>query len=164
MFEEMSLNSLSFDMYTGEPLILLKDSTHTSTFIVNGSNQDVRYLMSEFSGTIADASSPYSLLLQIVDSLGARIERLEIVPAGNNTQRGHVFLKKNDQTAVQNCRPVDTVIIANKLSLPIFVSPELLNRVEMLSQIEDGAAGIFSGDLKNTDLCSSGGGNKEFLM
>lgn len=128
MFSEMSLGALSYDMVTGEPLIVLKNTSKTTSFLVKGGNQDVKSLMAEFSGTVADASSPHSLVVKIIQSLNGDIKRLEITMDPHTVQQGIIYYNVGDKQFVQSCRPVDVVVLGNKLSLPVFVSTDLISQ------------------------------------
>jgi len=133
MFEEMSLSSLAFDMYSGEPLVLLKDPTKNNSFLVSGNNQDIRYLMAEFSGRTPDASSPYSLIFSLLLSLACNITRLEIIHNSNNIPTGQIHIINKEKEFIQECRPIDVVLISNKLTMPIWVLKDLLNQPKTFS-------------------------------
>jgi bifunctional DNase/RNase len=161
MFEEMNLSSLSYDMVTGEPLIVLKDSDKTRSFLVNGKNQDVRYLMSEFSGTLADASSPYSIVLGIIDQFNGNVVRLEIQPDENGMQSGVIYIENGKDVLYQPCRAVDIVVLSSKISIPVHVSVELLQQSEF-SVSERPTCSRMKSD--KDMLPPHGGIDNEFLM
>lgn len=163
MFKEMNLNSLSFDSASGEPFVLLKDSTRSSSFLVTANPQDINFLMSEFSGTVADANSPYALIIQMMSLLQCQLDRVEIVPEVTGMYTGRILLKSGETILTQKCRPIDAVILACKLSKPVQVFSSLINQIELLTHID-----VPQNDmpqerpLMNNQLCKAD--DKTFLM
>ena len=160
MFEEMRLGALSFDMLNGEPLILLKDSSQKSSFLVSGGNQEIRYLLSEFSGTIADSSSPFSLIIQMISDLCGKIKRLEILPGENESRVGRIFVETPNGSFSRDCRPVDVVVISSKLSMPVHVSYDVLGKIECEMKV----AGKTTEEVIQEYPRGHSGDDKDFLM
>lgn len=132
----MSINTLSFDMFTGEPVLLLKDSSSINSFLINGNNQDIGFLMSELSGSLPDASSPYALFISVVSSMGGKVKRLEISASEDiGHPNGLVYISHGATEIMQKCRPVDIAVLSNKLSLPIQVASNLIGGVNCSTMV-----------------------------
>ena len=89
--------------------------------------------MAEFSGRTPDASSPYSLIFSLLLSLACNITRLEIIHNSNNIPTGQIHIINKEKEFIQECRPIDVVLISNKLTMPIWVSKDLLNQPKTFS-------------------------------
>ena len=72
----------------------------------------------------------HDLLKNIIDELGANLERVVIDRLQQNTFYAKLILHNdNGKTFVVDARPSDSIALALRASCPIFVSEELLNQV-----------------------------------
>ncbi len=88
------------------------------------------------SGIEAPRPMTHDLLVDVVEILGAKVERLIIDKMVQNTFHGKLELKLKGeiQTKLVDTRPSDGIAIAVRAGAPIFVEDEVLEKVSIFKQ------------------------------
>jgi bifunctional DNase/RNase len=85
----------------------------------------------------------HDLILNVIQGLNASLKRvivdeLRLDEFGRGTFHGKLDLEKNDLSTVWiDSRPSDSLVLATKLDLPIFVNEEVLNQVSVYRMPEE---------------------------
>lgn len=80
----------------------------------------------------------HDLLFSLVQSLGAKVLRVEIVDLKESTFYARIYLEAAGQTIVVHARPSDSLAIALKAKAKIYVAPNRLLEIESLQNGEKG--------------------------
>ncbi len=85
----------------------------------------------------------HDLILNVLEGLGASLKRvivdeLRLDEFGRGTFHGKLDVEKNDlSTTWIDSRPSDSLVLASKLGVPIFVNEEVLNQVSVYRVSEE---------------------------
>jgi hypothetical protein len=71
----------------------------------------------------------HDLLANVITSLGAKVERVEVCGLHDNTFYAKLVVTRDGETVEVDSRPSDAVALAVRLESPIFVAEEVLNEV-----------------------------------
>jgi bifunctional DNase/RNase len=69
----------------------------------------------------------HDLLIAVVDSLGATLDKVVITEVREHTFFAELHLKRGDTELTVSCRPSDAVALAVRVNAPIFASHEVLD-------------------------------------
>ncbi len=69
----------------------------------------------------------HDLLVEIIRRLDAKVERVIIDDLVDNTFYARIILKKNDQEIEIDARPSDSIALAVRLAVPVYVDEKVLD-------------------------------------
>ena len=135
---EVELTSVRVDLRSNTPLILLreKDEPHRSLPIFIGAPEASAIAMAQ-RGFEAPRPLTHDLLVNTIDSLGAHIERIEVVDLVDSTYYADIYLSGLSGSIQLSARPSDAVALAVRVNVPIFVNEDLMEREGVIVS-EDG--------------------------
>lgn len=125
----MELSRIIITETSDEQVIVLKEVTGTRSFpIVIGS-----YEAMILNRKVKDIKTPrpltHDLIENILNSLNASLEGVEVTQLKNNTFYARLIIKCNGQKISVDSRPSDAIILAIQMKVPIYVAEEVLNKV-----------------------------------
>ena len=131
-FIEVDLSKIIIDEKRRDQVIVLKEK---------GGNRQLPIMIglaeaSSIKMKISDYQMPrpltHDLILSIIDSLDASIEKLVIDKIVDHTFHAKLILKTNEgDTRSIDARPSDGVAIAVRAQIPVFVEEEILENAEI---------------------------------
>ena len=125
---EVELSKIKIDENRSEQVIVLKEKEgHRFLPVVIGISE-VNAIKLKLSGINPPRPLTHDLLVSVVQSLNAQIDRLVIDRLENNTYYAKLHLKtKNGETLEIDARPSDGVALAVRVEVPIFVEEAVLD-------------------------------------
>ncbi len=69
----------------------------------------------------------HDLLVEVIKRLGARVERVVIDDLIDNTFYARLILKAGDREVEIDARPSDSIAVAVRLAVPVYVEEKVLN-------------------------------------
>lgn len=79
----------------------------------------------------------HDLMQSMIENLDAKVDRIVIDKLQENTFHAKIFLKTDSgQTKIVDARPSDSIALAVRLSVPIFVEDEIIKQAEIFKQEE----------------------------
>lgn len=139
---EMFVTGVAMDVRTNIPLVILNDSERKYTLPIWIGQAEAQAIARGLSGAETERPMTHDLMTDIIDSLEATVDCIEINSYEDATFFASVILldKENAATAIDS-RPSDGIALALRLEAPIFVSEKILeevgNKIEVLSDSED---------------------------
>lgn len=128
---ELVLNKIKIDENRNEQVIIFREKDGTRFLPVVIGVAEVNAIKMKLSGVKPPRPLTHDLLIQTVEQLGAKLDKVVIDKLQNNTFYAKLFLKRNGEEVVVDARPSDSVALALRADAPVYVSEEVM-----------GAAGI----------------------
>jgi bifunctional DNase/RNase len=95
--------------------------------IVIGTNEAIA-LRAGLDGLRYPRPQTHDLLLQVIDSLGGVIERIEITDLREATFFAELVLKVGRKRIRIDCRPSDALVLSVKRNIPVYTTPAVLEQ------------------------------------
>ena len=132
---EMELNKIVIDEKRHDQLIVLKEKGGSRVLpIVIGLNE-ASAIKLKISGFNPPRPLTHDLLHRTIEDLEANIEKIVIDKLEENTFHAKLILKTSDgKTKVIDARPSDSIALAVRAHVPIFVEDEIIKKSEVFNQ------------------------------
>jgi len=127
---ELVLNKIKIDETRNEQVIVLREKEGTRFLPVVIGIAEVNAIKLKLSGIKPPRPLTHDLLVNVVESLGAKIEKVCIDKLEANTFYAKLHLRRNgDGETVVDARPSDSIAIALRTGVPIYVAEEVIGQV-----------------------------------
>ena len=124
---ELVLNKIKVDESRNEQVIVLKEKSGSRLLPVVIGIAEVNAIKLKLSGIKPPRPLTHDLLLSVVESLGAKLQKILIDRLENNTFFAKLFLSVNSSKETMiDARPSDSVALALRAGVPIFVEEAVL--------------------------------------
>ena len=128
---ELVLNKIKIDESRNEQVIIFREKEGTRFLPVVIGIAEVNAIKLKLSGVKPPRPLTHDLLLQTIEHLGAKLDRVVIDALQNNTFYAKLHLKKKDSAngvVLVDARPSDGVALALRASAPIYVQEEVIGQ------------------------------------
>ena len=124
---ELVLSKIKVDETRNEQVIVFKEKDGTRYLPVVIGIAEVNAIKMKLSGIKPPRPLTHDLLLEVIDRLGAKLEKVVIDKLQHNTFYAtlHLALKENEAMTV-DARPSDSVALALRAAAPIFATEEVM--------------------------------------
>ncbi|MDP3919516.1 MAG: bifunctional nuclease family protein [Candidatus Omnitrophota bacterium] len=123
---ELILNKIKIDETRNEQVIVFREKEGTRYLPVVIGLPEVNAIKLKLSGLTPPRPLTHDLLLETIQHLGAKLEKVCIDKLQNNTFYATLHLRRNGDNVVIDARPSDGVALALRASSPIFVAEEVI--------------------------------------
>ena len=124
---ELVLNKIKIDETRNEQIIVFREKEGTRFLPVVIGVAEVNAIKMKLSGMKPPRPLTHDLLLEVIQQLGAKLDRILIDKLQNNTFYAKLYLRRNADGEVQiDARPSDSVALALRAGAPIFVAEEIM--------------------------------------
>ncbi|MEA1980086.1 MAG: bifunctional nuclease family protein [candidate division Zixibacteria bacterium] len=124
---EAKVESLALDMTTNSPVVILAPSEINKVLPIWIGHAEAWSIAMQLSGVIARRPMTYDLLVEIINTLNAKITRVEITELKEQTFYARLYLFTNGEEFFIDARPSDSIALALKTDSKIFVNEELFD-------------------------------------
>jgi len=126
---ELTLSRIKIDENRNEQVIVLKERDGARFLPVVIGIAEVNAIKLKLSGIEPPRPLTHDLLLHSIESLGARLVKVEIDRLENNTFYAKLVLSRNgaENEVRVDARPSDSVALALRSGAPIFVAEEVMD-------------------------------------
>ena len=133
---QVELVKIIIDEKRQDQIIVLKEKNGERQFPIVIGFLEASSIKMRISGIEAPRPMTHDLLMNVIATLGAKIERLIIDKMVQNTFHAKLELKLKEaqQTKLVDTRPSDGIAIAVRAQAPIFVEDEVLEKVAISKQ------------------------------
>lgn len=144
---KMDISGIAIDN-NNMPLVILKgNDTVLPIWIGMVEAQSILFAL---EGIVPPRPLTHDLLKSIIEQMGAKLERIVITAIHNNIYFARLQLSFHDDIIEIDSRPSDAIVLALRLSSPIYVSEHVLSTLIMPDcPIGDDEISKFKEDLKN---------------
>ena len=124
---ELVLNKIKVDETRNEQVIIFREKDGTRFLPVVIGIAEVNAIKMRLSGIKPPRPLTHDLLLQTIERLGAKLQKVTIDKLQNNTFYATLVLVRDGQGELQiDARPSDCVALAIRAEAPVFVTEEIM--------------------------------------
>lgn len=127
----MEVQSLVVDPRTETPVVLLRRVGGEEVLQIWIGPAEATAIAFELQGYEPNRPLTHDLLASVVESLGARVERVVIHDLEENTFLATTYLEQGDEVIEVDCRPSDGIALALRGGAEIFASEDVLERASV---------------------------------
>ena len=131
---ELTLNKIKIDETRNEQIIIFREKEGTRYLPVVIGIAEVNAIKLKLSGIKPPRPLTHDLLLQTIEQLGAKLEKVVIDRLHQNTFYAKLYLKRQNGTdgeVVVDARPSDSVALALRANAPIYAAEEVLGQASV---------------------------------
>lgn len=123
---QVKINGLALDMTTNSPVVILAplDSKEKLLPIWIG-HYEAWAIAMELSGIKSKRPLTHDLLKTVIKSMGGEVKKVEVTQLLNQTFYAKIYVDLRGNFLEIDARPSDSIALALKTSVPIFVADEL---------------------------------------
>lgn len=139
---EMFVTGVALDVRTNIPLVILNDSERKFTLPIWIGQAEAQAIARGLSGTETERPMTHDLMMDMIDSLEATVDCIEINSYEDSTFFASIILIDKDGVSLAiDSRPSDGIALALRMESSIFVSEKILEQIgtsmEVLSDSDE---------------------------
>ncbi|MBI3313119.1 MAG: bifunctional nuclease family protein [Candidatus Omnitrophica bacterium] len=123
---ELVLNKIKVDETRNEQVIIFREKDGNRYLPVVIGIAEVNAIKLKLSGIKPPRPLTHDLLLEVIQSLGAKLEKVVIDKLQNNTFYAKLHLQNGSKEVMVDARPSDSVALALRAEVPVFVTEEVM--------------------------------------
>ncbi|MEW6410857.1 MAG: bifunctional nuclease family protein [Candidatus Zixiibacteriota bacterium] len=124
---EAKVEGLALDMTTNSPVVILAPDGLNKVLPIWIGHAEAWGIAMELSGVKSKRPLTYDLLKEVIGTLHARVERVEITELKEQTFYARIHLSVNGENLEIDARPSDSIALALKVKAQIYVNEELFS-------------------------------------
>ena len=130
--KQVIIHRIKIDEKRQEQVIILKEVNGETLLPVVIGMAEVNAIKLKLSGMVPPRPLTHDLLNNVINELGATVEKVIIDLIDNKTFYAKIVLKKsNDEVILVDARPSDSIALALRADVPIFVEELVLEAAGM---------------------------------
>jgi len=127
---EMKIFGLALDEQSQVPLLILKNQDETKVLPIWIGAMEAMSISVSLNKVTISRPLTHDLMLQTLETLGARITCVVVVDLQEGTYYAELHLEHEDRTYLVDSRPSDAIALAVRLNVPVYANSELLERMD----------------------------------
>ena len=125
---EVELSRIIINETSDQQVIVLKERNGTRGFPIVIGIVEIFAIDRRLKGITPPRPMTHDLLASVIDSLGAKIERIVIDDLRNHTFFAKIHLSVNGRTVKVDSRPSDAIALCAATDAPIFVADHVFDK------------------------------------
>jgi len=134
MFVKMEVVGLALDEQTKVPLIILRDEDEKYILPIWIGALEAVAISMPLNGVILNRPMTHDLFLNTLETLGVRLEYIEITEIKDSTYFAEIVFLKDEERFRIDSRPSDAIALALRARAPIMVSQKVLDEIEQIKR------------------------------
>jgi len=127
-FREMIVGGLTVDPYTNTPIVLLKDPEGEDVVPIWIGFFEASAIATQLEKVKLARPMTHDLMRNILDTLGAKVLRIEVTDLRDNTYFALIHLEFDGEHYEIDSRPSDAIALALRVGAPIFINEEVIEK------------------------------------
>ncbi len=128
MLKEMKVAGITVDPFTNTPIVLLKDLEEKDVLPIWIGLLEASSIATALENIETPRPMTHDLLKNILDSLHAKVVRIEVTDLKDNTYYALLHIEVNKKRFTIDARPSDAIAIAIRTGASIFVEESVIQR------------------------------------
>lgn len=121
------INGLALDVTTNSPVVIISPTDSEKILPIWIGHYEAWAIGMELSGVVPKRPLTHDLLSSVLNATGNRISRIEITELKEQTFYAMLHIKTESGDVQVDARPSDSIALALKNKVPIFVNSELFS-------------------------------------
>lgn len=122
---EAKVNGLALDMTTNSPVVILSSSDSDRLLPIWIGHYEALAIAMELSAVSSRRPLTHDLLKSVISNMGGEVQKIEVTELKEQTFYAKIYIKMNGSTLQIDARPSDSIALALKTKVPLFVAEEL---------------------------------------
>ena len=122
---EAKVNGLALDMTTNSPVVILSASDSDRLLPIWIGHYEALAIAMELSGVTSRRPLTHDLLKSVIATLGGKVEKVEVTELKEQTFYAKIYIEVNSSIMTVDARPSDSIALALKTKVPLWVAEEL---------------------------------------
>lgn len=131
---EMTLAKIRMDERRPEQLVVLKEKSGKRFLPIVIGIPEVNAIKMKVSGIESPRPLTHDLLRNTIQALGGKLERIVIYKLENNIFFANLTVRQNGDKKEIDARPSDSIALALRAEIPIFVADDVLKQVAVFEE------------------------------
>lgn len=128
--EKMSMikakvNGLALDMTTNSPVVILSSSDSDRLLPIWIGHYEALAIAMELSGVTSRRPLTHDLLKSTITTMGGKVQKVEVTELKEQTFYAKIYIEMNGSVLKVDARPSDSIALALKTKVPLYVAEEL---------------------------------------
>ena len=137
MHTEMKVTGLTIDPLTNMPVVILKDMEDRNPIPIWIGLIEASAILTELEQIRLSRPMTHDLLCSVLNTLGAKLNGIEVRDLRDNTYYAHLLLDRDGQSFEIDARPSDAIALALRMSAPIYVAEEVIHKARTMKHDEE---------------------------
>ena len=122
---EAKINGLALDMTTNSPVVILSSSDSDRMLPIWIGHYEALAIAMELSGLSSKRPLTHDLLRSVISAMGGKVQKVEVTELVSQTFFAKLYIELNGSVVHVDARPSDSIALALKTKVPLFVAEEL---------------------------------------
>jgi bifunctional DNase/RNase len=128
----MSLAGVRVELPTNQPIVLLKEDEGERYLPIWIGAAEAAAIAFALQGVVTPRPMTHDLMKNLLDEVGAQIQRIEITELREGTYYANINMQMNGNAYEISARPSDAIALAVRVEAPIFADEEVLTDASIL--------------------------------
>jgi uncharacterized protein len=124
---EVKLIGLVLEPVSKAPVIILKPLEENKIIPIWIGEFEANAITMELENITAPRPMTHDLINDVITHLGSRVEKVVVTDFVENTYYAELYIRKNNELFVIDCRPSDAVAVALKNRVSLYISEVVYN-------------------------------------
>jgi len=123
---EVKVNGLALDMVTNSPVVILSSSDSSDRLLpIWIGHYEALAIAMELSGVTSRRPLTHDLLKSVIATMGGKVQKVEVTELKEQTFYAKIYVEMNGSILKIDARPSDSIALALKTKVPLYVAEEL---------------------------------------
>jgi len=122
---ESKVNGLALDMTTNSPVVILSSSDSDRLLPIWIGHYEALAIAMELSGVTSRRPLTHDLLKSVITTMGGKVKKVEVTELKEQTFYAKIYVEANSSILEIDARPSDSIALALKTKVPLYVEEEL---------------------------------------
>ena len=128
----MTLAGVRVELPTNQPIVLLKEDEGERYLPIWIGAAEAAAIAFALQGVVTPRPMTHDLMKNLLDEVGAQVQRIEITELREGTYYANINMKMNGNAYDISARPSDAIALAVRVEAPIFAEEEVLTDASIL--------------------------------
>ena len=130
--KKMTLAGVRVELPTNQPIVLLKEDEGERYLPIWIGAAEAAAIAFAIQGVVTPRPMTHDLMKNLLEEVGAQIQRIEITELREGTYYANINMKMNGNAYEISARPSDAIALAVRMEAPIFADEEVLTDASIL--------------------------------
>ena len=139
MWVEMKVKQLALDSTSNLPVLILSDHQEKRSFPIWVGLAEANAIAYELEKIPTQRPMTHDLIKSLLEALKAKVLRIVVNDLRDNTFFAMIHLQLGSEEITVDSRPSDAIALALRVSAPIFVAEDVVQRAQKVDSTAEGA-------------------------